>query len=77
VPEGIRKVIMSLGTGVTNDCELPCGCWEATLGSLSQQPVLLTAEPSLSSLTSDVKPDQEAEGLSSPGWPQLRRLQTG
>lgn len=28
-------------------CELPCGGWESNLGSLKEQPVLLTAEPSL------------------------------
>jgi hypothetical protein len=27
--------------GVTDDCELPCGCWEANLGPLQEQPVLL------------------------------------
>ena len=41
--EGIR----SPGTGVTNSCELPCGCWDLNLGLLEEQPVLLTAEPSL------------------------------
>ena len=36
------------GTGVINDCELPCGCWELNLGPLEeQQLVLLTTEPSL------------------------------
>jgi hypothetical protein len=28
-------------------CEPPCGCWELNLGSLEEQSVLLTAEPSL------------------------------
>ena len=41
--EGIR----SLGTGVSDSCELPCGCWELNLGPLKEQLVLLTAEPSL------------------------------
>jgi len=34
-------------TGVTNSCELPCGCWKLSLGPLEEQPELLTAEPSL------------------------------
>jgi hypothetical protein len=41
--EGIRLP----ETGVTDSCELPCGCWELYLGPLEEQPVLLTAEPSL------------------------------
>jgi hypothetical protein len=28
-------------------CEPPCGCWELNSGSLKEQSVLLTAEPSL------------------------------
>ena len=35
------------GTGVTNSCELSCGCWELNLGPLEEQSVLLTAESSL------------------------------
>ena len=41
--EGIR----SSGTGVTDSCELPCGCWGLNPGPLEEQPVVLTAEPSL------------------------------
>jgi hypothetical protein len=34
--------------GVTDSCELPCGCWELNLGGpLEEQPVLLTTESSL------------------------------
>jgi hypothetical protein len=32
--------------GVTDTCELPCGCWELDLGPLEEQSVLLTTEPS-------------------------------
>jgi hypothetical protein len=32
---------------ITDGCELPYGCWELNSGSLEEQPVLLTAEPSL------------------------------
>jgi hypothetical protein len=39
--------IGSLGTGATDSCELPYGCWELSLGSLQDQQVLLTAEQSL------------------------------
>ena len=37
--EGIR----SPGTGVTDDYEPPCGCWESNLGPLEEHPVFLTA----------------------------------
>lgn len=35
--------------GITVRCnfELPCGCWDLNSGPLEEQPVLLTAEPSL------------------------------
>lgn len=34
--------------GVTEECELPLGCWELNSSSLKDQPVLLIAElPSL------------------------------
>jgi hypothetical protein len=32
---------------VTDGYEPPYGCWELNSGSLEEQPVLLTAEPSL------------------------------
>jgi hypothetical protein len=35
------------GAGVTDRCELLCGCWELNPGSLREHPVLLTTEPSL------------------------------
>ena len=41
--EGVRFP----GTGVTDSCELSCGCWELNLGPLGKQPVLQTAEPSV------------------------------
>jgi hypothetical protein len=37
----------TLGIGVTDSCELSCGCWELNSSPLEEQPVLLTAEPSL------------------------------
>ena len=39
--------VRSPGAGVTASCELPCGYGELNLGSLEEQPVFLTAEPSL------------------------------
>ena len=39
--------IGSPGTGVTDSCELPCGCWELNPGPLEEQSVLLTTGPSL------------------------------
>jgi hypothetical protein len=44
--QGVR----SPGTGVTNRCDLSCGCWELNLGHLEEQPVLLTIEPFLQPL---------------------------
>lgn len=32
--------------GITDSCELPCGCWESNLGPLEEQSMLLTTEPS-------------------------------
>ena len=39
--------ITSPRTGVTDSCELPCGCWERNLGPLEEQLVGLTIESSL------------------------------
>jgi hypothetical protein len=39
--------IGSPAIGVTDSCELPCGCWELNPSSLEEQPGLLTTEPSL------------------------------
>jgi hypothetical protein len=36
----------SLATGVPDNCELLCECWEPKLGPLQQQLVFLTADPS-------------------------------
>jgi hypothetical protein len=41
--EGVRCP----GTGVTDSCELPCGCWELNPGPLEDHLVLLVAKPSL------------------------------
>ena len=43
--EGVR----SPGTGITDGCEPPHGCWKLNLGPLEEQPVFLTSEPSLQS----------------------------
>ena len=42
-----REDIRSPGTEVTDGHELPSGCWELNLDPLEEQPVHLTAEPSL------------------------------
>ena len=34
----------SSGTGVTDPCEPPCGCWGPTQGPLQEQKLLLTSE---------------------------------
>lgn len=36
-------------TGVMDGCEPQCGCWELNLGHPKEQPIFLTAEPSLQS----------------------------
>jgi hypothetical protein len=40
------------GTGTTDICVLPCGCWDLNPVALEKQLVLLTAEPSLQPLHS-------------------------
>jgi hypothetical protein len=42
---GLEEDIKAPGIGVTDGCELPCGCWELK-SPLQEQPVLLTTEPS-------------------------------
>jgi hypothetical protein len=32
---------------ITDGCESPCGCWELNSGTLEEQPVCLTVDPSL------------------------------
>ena len=44
---GARRKCQFLGTGITDDCELPCWCWEPNLDPLEEQSMLLTTEPSL------------------------------
>ena len=41
--------LRSPGTGVTDGCEPPCGCWELNPGPIEEKPVLLATEPSLQS----------------------------
>jgi hypothetical protein len=41
----MAEIFRAPGTGVQDGCELPCGCWEPSLGPLQKQPVLLTTEP--------------------------------
>jgi hypothetical protein len=45
-PQRPEEGVRSLGTGVRDSYELPCGCWELNLGPPEKQPVLLRAEPS-------------------------------
>lgn len=49
-PQKTEEGIKSFGIGVTGSCELTCGCSELNLGSLQEQIVLLTVEPSLKPL---------------------------
>jgi hypothetical protein len=43
----LKRASYPLGTGITEGCESPCGCQGSNPGSLEEQLVLLTAEPSL------------------------------
>ena len=47
------QCVRSSGTGVTDNCELLCGCWDLNLGPLEEQLVFLTAE--LSHLSSPIR----------------------
>ena len=47
VPEEPEEGIGSPGTGVTDGCEPPCGCWEQSSCPLEEQQMVLIAEPSL------------------------------
>ena len=49
-PQRPEKATEFPGTGVTDGCEPTCGCWELNLGPLKEQPVLLSADPSLWSI---------------------------
>ena len=37
------EAVRSTRSGVTDSCELSCGCWELNPGPLEEQPVLLTS----------------------------------
>jgi hypothetical protein len=43
----LREGIEYPGTGLTDSCELSCGCWELNSGPPEEQPVLSTTKPSL------------------------------
>lgn len=47
VPAEARGGSWISGTGVTDDCDLPCGCWGLNAGPLPEQSVPLNPEPSL------------------------------
>lgn len=48
VPMEPEEGIRSSATKATKDCKPPCWCYELNLGSLEEQPALLTTESSLS-----------------------------
>lgn len=45
VYKGQKEDLRSPGTGITDDCVLPCGCCEQNPGPPEEQLVLLTTEP--------------------------------
>ena len=59
------------GTGVTDDCEPACGCWELNSGPLEEQQELLTATSlaprSLPSFLGGMRPEDPQELVSSFG----------
>jgi hypothetical protein len=42
-----REGIIGSYYSISGGCEPPCGCWELNSGSLEEQSVFLTTEPSL------------------------------
>lgn len=46
-PSEVKEGLRSPATGVPEGSQLPCGCWALNPCPLEEQPVLLTAEPSL------------------------------
>lgn len=44
--ERLEGGVGSSGAGVTGSYQLPYGCWELNPGTLEEQPVVLTTEPS-------------------------------
>lgn len=42
----VREDVGSPGTEVKGGCQSLCGCWDPNSGSLQEQQVFLTAEPS-------------------------------
>lgn len=55
--EGVRLP----GTGASDSCELPCGCWKPNSGPLKDQQALPTTEPSLQPLILFFKRRKECE----------------
>jgi hypothetical protein len=53
-PQRAEKGIGSPGSGVTDGCELVCRRRKLNLGPLKEHPVLLTAEPLLQLLISNI-----------------------
>ena len=48
---GQKRVSCPPGTGLTDVCESPRGCWELNSGPQQEQPVLSPAQPSLQTNT--------------------------
>ena len=45
-PQKAENGVRSPGTGVTDDCEPPCGCWESKPEALQEQQMLFPVSPS-------------------------------
>lgn len=71
----------SLGTRITDGCELPCGCLELNLGPVEEQPVvLLTADMGTGDLNLGLhahknKRFSPLSSLSSPTYSNLKTTQ--
>lgn len=46
-PIDVSRGNKTLGTRVSDDCELPCGYWDLTLSFLEEKTAFLSGEPSL------------------------------
>lgn len=71
---GQKRVLEPLELELHTDvCKVPHGCWRLNLGLLKEQPVLLTIQPELSSLSQLLL---RSILLWSLGWPRIKNTST-
>ena len=62
VPIEFRIGVRSPGTGVTDSCELSCGCWELKLSPLEEQQSFQPLKNNLSKNILVLEPNVEMRG---------------